>query len=652
MPWPRLPVRIAALVVLVVLASCGKDATSVPATLVFSPSQINLTPGTPSATLTVTSSPPGAPLQWQITDHPDWITASPVSGSTSQGSVAISVEGVGLATLLPGIHRGHFEISHADGLARVPLQALIPESGAVFFTPTSLEFDVGVQSQTVDVINVGNVRITWVVQPPPSAVSVAPSNGTIDPGNGISLAITVDRHGLPPGPTDVSLGISTDVVAGIVLPIRILVAPGPDIAVSPGRVRFPAGSTSGAFVISNPGTADLAWSIESPDAWLSLSSTSGVIEAGGSRTVESTIDRAALPAPDVESSVVVVSNALKGDVTVGVSVSSVASWSEGFVPFAHRVVDAEYSRSTDLLVTVSAGPPRLHIADPGLGTARSVPLVLPPTAVAVSPDGRYAAVGHDGYISHVNLGSGLVERVYPVTTRVFDLVLPGNGWVYAMPTEDGIQSIRCIRLSTGIERPHEGYSIGGETSIRLHPSGYYVYGANRDSSPSDIEKYSVADGTAEYLYDSPYHGDFDFDGNIWISDDGLRLFARSGNVFRSSQVPSQDMLYAGHLEGVSFASWVEHSTAADRVFVFDTPHSGDRPALEMLVYEPAFLGSVGTVELPQFPAPAGGETFDSHGQFIFAHSSGDWVYALVRAAPQSGYALDWAVLVIPRQDLP
>jgi hypothetical protein len=97
---------------------------------------------------------------------------------------------------------------------------------------------------------------------------------------------------------------------------------------------------------------------------------------------------------------------------------------------------------------------------------------------------------------------------------------------------------------------------------------------------------------------------------------------------------------------------VEHSTAADRVFAFETPNRGESPALEMLVYETAFLGSVGTMELPQFPAPAGGETFDSHGQFIFAHSSGDWVYALVRAAPQSGYALDWAVLVIPRQDLP
>jgi hypothetical protein len=532
------------------------------------------------------------------------------------------------------------------------MQALIPESGSAYFAPASLEFDVGVHVRTVEIINVGNVPITWVAQPPTSAVSVDPSNGTIDPGSGIRLAITVDRHGLPPGPTDALLGISTNVVAALGLPIRILVAPGPDIAVSPGRVRYPAGSTSGAFVISNLGTADLTWSVESPDAWLSLSSTSGVIEAGGSRTIEGTIDRAALPAPDVEGSMVVVSNALKGDITVGVSVSSVASWSEGFVPLAHRVVDAEYSRSSDVLVTVSAGPPRLHIADPGLGTSHSIPLVLPPTAVAVSPDGRYAAVGHDGYISHVNLGSGLVERVYPVTTRVFDLVLPGNGWVYAMPTEDGIESIRCIRLSTGVERPHEGYSIGGETSIRLHPSGYYVYGANRLSGPSDIEKYVVVDGAAEYLYDSPYHGDFDFDGDIWISDDGLRLFARSGNVFRSSQVPSQDMLYAGHLEGVSFASWVEHSTAADRVFAFETPNRGESPALEMLVYETAFLGSVGTMELPQFPAPAGGETFDSHGQFIFAHSSGDWVYALVRAAPQSGYALDWAVLVIPRQDLP
>ena len=71
-----------------------------------------------------------------------------------------------------------------------------------------------------------------------------------------------------------------------------------------------------------------------------------------------------------------------------------------------RVVDAEYSAALERMVMVSAAPNRLHVFDPL--TAVDVPVDLPitPTSVSVSPDGLFAAVGHDGWVSYVDLSAG------------------------------------------------------------------------------------------------------------------------------------------------------------------------------------------------------------------------------------------------------
>ena len=80
----------------------------------------------------------------------------------------------------------------------------------------------------------------------------------------------------------------------------------------------------------------------------------------------------------------------------------------------------------------------------------------------------------------------------------------------------------------------------------LHPSGDYIYGADQGIFPSDIEKYDIRSGNLIYLYDSPYHGDYAMGGNLWISEDGLRIFTALGNVFRSSVNQDTDMKRKEH----------------------------------------------------------------------------------------------------------
>ena len=326
-----------------------------------------------------------------------------------------------------------------------------------------------------------------------------------------------------------------------------------------------------------------------------------------------------------------------------------ATGTQPIVKLTHRVVDAEFDGPMNRIITVSANPSRLNIVDPETGTTQSIDLAQVPAAVAVQPDGKYAAVAHNGWISYVNLTTRTVERVYSTTCDVLDVVLPGNGYVYAFPRVDQWVSIHTIQLSNGAETTASTIRAG--TIVRLHPSGKYIYGANNGLSPSDFEKYDVRSGTATMMYDSPYHGDYAFSGNLWISDDGLRLFARSGNVFRASEVRSEDMLYAGSLSSTSAVQWAVQPLTSGRVLVLPAGGWNTSAPPELRVYGSDYLAYRGAVPLPKFIVPGAG-SYSAEGQYVFTNTNASRVYVLVRADPSAGLAQDWGIANYDMTEMP
>jgi len=318
----------------------------------------------------------------------------------------------------------------------------------------------------------------------------------------------------------------------------------------------------------------------------------------------------------------------------------------------HVAIDAAYDSVGDRVLTVSAGPDRLNVIDPVSGAVTVIVLNLVPTAVTVQPDGRYAAVGHNGFISYVNLSTGIVERVYGVTTDVLSLVLPGNGWVYAFPRIDQWESIRSVELGTGNETS-SGQIYAG-TLARLHPSGAFIYGADNGLSPSDFEKFDIRSGVAVVMYDSPYHGDFSFGGNLWMYETGTRIVARSGNVFSASSVQAQDLLYAGSIGGQWPVAWAAHSAGRQRVLVLRGAGYNSAPPSELQSYSDAFLAYQGSVQLPAYTeTDASGTTaYASEGRFVFASRGGSRVYVLVRGQPPYVGRFTTGLAVFEGSDIP
>lgn len=313
------------------------------------------------------------------------------------------------------------------------------------------------------------------------------------------------------------------------------------------------------------------------------------------------------------------------------------------VGLSFNVVDAEYSRTTDKIIVVSASPAnQLHIYDPATDSDVAVDLVLPPSAVSISPDGLYAAVGHNGWISYVSLATATVEKQLAVSTNVIDIVLAGNGFIYAFPRTDQWETIRCIEIATGTETTSGGYSIYAGTLAKLHPNGTAIYGADNGLSPSDIEKYDITNGTATMLYDSPYHGDYAMCGNLWIAEDGLRIFTACGNVFRSSAIYSEDMTYNGSLNSLSLIVGLDHSSAANKVVAIPgNGYSTSNNDIAIQFYGYDFLAFQKTISLPKFLVQ--GNAYSAHGKFTFFNAAGDSVYVIMKADNTSGLLYDYGI---------
>ncbi len=419
----------------------------------------------------------------------------------------------------------------------------------------------------------------------------------------------------------------------------------PELFISDQDITFDCATSTHTVTLSNPGTDALAWEASTADSRIGLSSNSGTLLAGGSQLLTITVQNPGRARADVSEIIFTTDTPQTKSIMVhvlGTGPCADAKWRQD-----HLIIDAEYDHIHDTIVTVSDAPYSLHVLDPNARTTASLPLTLAPTCVAVRPDGQYAAVGHDGYISYVNLGTMTVEHVYAVSCDVFDIVLPSNGWVYSVPRRDQWQRIRSTQLSNGNETLHTGNLINSGTKIKLHPSGNYIYGANNGLSPSDLEKYDIRGGATTYLYDSPYHGDFEFSGDLWTTDDGSRIFTRSGNVFRASEVREQDMIFNGQLSDGLGIHWMDASSSAGYAYVVPQPGDfGDPIPGTIHVYGYDYFTFEQAVELPTFSVSdgMGGSTeHAARGAFVFANSTGATFHVLYRADESSGLLYDWAI---------
>tara|TARA_B110000093_G_C12928775_1_gene392536 strand:+ start:68 stop:1456 length:1389 start_codon:yes stop_codon:yes gene_type:complete len=419
------------------------------------------------------------------------------------------------------------------------------------------------------------------------------------------------------------------------------------MTISKSTLDFGYFEQSLSLFLSNEGETTFSWNWDNnSNSFLELNPSSGNLNVGESIEVHMTLNRTDLVTQNYNLETFVTNNFDQSE-TLNIQIDH---FLEDKWLIDGDIIDVEYDRNNNVIVVVSENPNELRVFDPSENSISAVPLNLPPSCISVGLDGNHAVVGHNGWFSYVNLSTMQLEDTYAITANIYDIVLAPNNWVYVFPEEDQWERIRCIDLSNGVETQHSGSSIYEQTKAKLHPSGNFIYGADTQIAPSDFEKYEISNGTAQYLYDSPYHGDFPFDGDIWISEDGSRLFAKSRRVFNGSSIQANDMTYNGELVGDGYVVTLDYSSAAGKVYAIFSPSDfEEQHTNEIRTYETDFLAFEGTIELSSFLVPGGNNEsvfYESRGYFGFFNSDGTKYYVIVKAEEGSGAENEWAIATI------
>jgi hypothetical protein len=189
----------------------------------------------------------------------------------------------------------------------------------------------------------------------------------------------------------------------------------------------------------------------------------------------------------------------------------------------------------------------------------------PPESLVMSPDGtklyvsllisghNYSGGDGNGQVAIVDLNTFTKTGVFDTTVDPYDIVATDTGFVVVSSGSGQWTSIHSYNSATGARVGSAG--IRHQCHLDIHPDQSQIYYANTDLSPSDIGKYVLSEsGALTGMGDSPYHGDHRMAGNVWVSPTGDFVVTRGGDLFTSSPVHSNDMLYIMSLSNTTSLS--------------------------------------------------------------------------------------------------
>ncbi|MCA8902173.1 MAG: hypothetical protein KDA53_13095 [Hyphomonas sp.] len=307
---------------------------------------------------------------------------------------------------------------------------------------------------------------------------------------------------------------------------------------------------------------------------------------------------------------------------------------------AGQIADMEYSPARNELAYIVESEAVLHLLDLDDYSERRVELPRRGNRVGVSPDGQFAAVSHSGLVSLVDLSSATVVDTQVYDSDWGDIVLDSSNRAHVIPNRDPFALFISIDFAADTVGEDRVNLAKANSQMRLHPNGFWVYTADRDYVPTNFAKWDISTFPSTYKDDSPYHGDYPIDGDIWISEDGDDLLVASGRLFNSSDDPSVDMTYLDRLADDVFVAWADHS-AQTGLWAVGVQASLSDPSLNgtIVYYRDTDFSRDRVQALPDIPT--GATSVPAAPQRVFLSQDAGTTIALVRNATLAdGYAVE------------
>ena len=386
--------------------------------------------------------------------------------------------------------------------------------------------------------------------------------------------------------------------------------------------------TQVAALVGQTITASAAASVSQSGKPLGFQWSVDARPAGSSATIATPTSANLSFTPDVAGTYYLTVTVTEGGVTsiAGLTITAIVPV-PGTVQLPYAPLFASYSKSLGLAAIVSSTPDTLHLVDPAAATDTAIALPTAVKGLNLSPDGRLAAVLHEGTVSLIDLPTATLLHTSSTGGSQTEALVSDAGLVYLTGQSGGQWvtpgfTVLDGRTGTTVQTFNSFASIYGTTRAILSSGAGKVFTISLGLSPSQIYANTVdpVTGLLGGALGSPYWGDYAMQGPFWLSADQTLLFTAAGNYFRTS-----DLTYAGTL-GSAVVS-VSHSATAQEAVALAATSTYFSSAV---TYPSVYKRYTSSLLFPQADAPLPtvyGAT--AYGRHIF-HAADDKLVMLVQ----------------------
>jgi hypothetical protein len=310
-------------------------------------------------------------------------------------------------------------------------------------------------------------------------------------------------------------------------------------------------------------------------------------------------------------------------------------------------IETRYSRGLDKLVILATNPNTVKIVDPFTGLIKTVMLPTGAIALTLSPDGKLAAVMHEGIVSLVDLETAALLHATAITGNPAEAFVNNAGYLYLNGSTSGNyeSAITVLNGRTGANLSAAlGISGGSYYSLR----GVYAgtkgrtlsVMSNQTSSTITYMDIDAASGKISRTGGSPY-SNVAIGTQLFLSETEDLVFNNAGTYYRTDT-----LAYAGKLAYTGTMTSLSNSSAAEETVMMTSSQGGwpDYATTYAASYK-RFMGALFLADTDLALPTIGGA--QSYGVNIFHSASGKHV-ALVQTGTSTKFGAGVSYYVLTR----
>jgi hypothetical protein len=475
---------------------------------------------------------------FEITSKPDWINFSSLKGQLAD-SIAIFdctvTENPDFSK--PGIYTDFLTIKANNTIFKVPVSYITegnPKLTIMNSPALSYDFEGNL---TLNIHNNGEGVLVWGINSMPDWLELDTARIKFDgmfikPYTAYSIPLKISTDDLSSNTLSGTIVLNSNDKSNLTKSIEVSIQPRrPNLNINTTTITFANTETTKTLSFNNNGYGNLIWSFEDIPVWLKISPDKGVYKQNTIyNNVTLTCDRSKLE-PGQNSAVIKLKTNDINKQNYLITVTATAPGSNKDVKLIDgSVVDAYFNKNTNTIYYVTSLPNKLIIFDVKNRTVlNEILLSKAPTCLAISEDWKTAAVGHNGFLSAVNLTNNTVTALYTLNYSVNDIAWAENDWFAFTQKGGSFSALHWINTSNGslYDDPKDNTSLDGASTVKKVPNQPYLIATRGASSPSGFYAYSIATKSKK----SYSHMTL---SNFWMSETGEYVFARNLYIYRTS----------------------------------------------------------------------------------------------------------------------